>query len=1762
MVNYSLRRATSLVLLLFFSVQSLSPGKVYAQNVLNLPVPGSMLSISPRYTPAIMAGMTLYPDNPLQFDFIIDVGDDQLAGDALSKESQKLISYFMAALTVPEDKMWVNLSPYEKDRIIADGLGQTVLGQDMLAQDYILKQLAASMMYPDGRTGKEFWQKVYRESKEKFGTNDIPTETFNKIWIVPQKAVVYTKGTNVFVSESHLKVMLEDDYLALAHHDHGLNTKADQVKLTEETNKILREVVIPQIEKEVNEGKNFAPLRQIYHALILATWYKKNLKESLLGKVYVNQNKIQGVETDDKDIKYKIYDQYLQAFKKGAYNYIKEDYDPRTQQVTSKKYFSGGEDFAKLATSDSASLSPSSWLLRRPNFVKASVRADLNAGQADLAMLEHPASSRNTVIRLDTEGFLTEKNGYVNHLSMGDLPDALKISANTRQWPVDMRNPKMHLTGFWMEEHYGSRTDLGLHEALDIQVPIGTDVNPVEDGIVLMVDTLLYEMYGGGQEHLADIYVYSKSSNVIWVYAHVDKRTIPERLMKMQNKEVFDGTVVEVKANETIGKITTFAEGPDMRDPRLPESVVIPEDVEAEYGRSRNHLHLEARYFSQGEQGLAGLRILPNVLKLETLNPLLLLQKLYRDSAMLDSTDNPNNLPVARTRTPVEDLYQKALDAMFDQTIGRYSDARDIEKSHNYVWQHQAEFAGELLGQSATFEIGRSLLEQSYENGLAIGPRRDLEGESVNQAYEVAQEVIKQMGRHPDLRARAIELIFDPRTYGLTPSSPRSEGFKETKLIVGPEKRLTGPTENIAAPTQTRKRLFERIRDGLSPNQLVLAQRVTSLIPRTKRTLKDMGIIRKMRILILGLVENIGDSDVELSNGLLNGYIALKQWEIDAAKADGREGYDYSAQDFDKLGQFKGLWPKLKQMADAVERKQDKGNAYFTLYKIFAQNGQTAQALEVLSLADEVGYAIYNGTFAKTSVTKDDRERTLHEIRRLGGDQEIERLIVVANVAFEQGQTKEALGIYQEVWEKSKKLQTSRLEDKFWNHNRNVAQFFIDVARKTRIKFDKMDEQALLESVRQVALEELRIFDRRHSSEHWIMGFADQVILELSKSGLYELAEELVILKDRKSRIDYWGEAQAKRMRPEERDKGYMQMAVGAAHRQDYEKIQEFLGKMVEFKPDASLAIAKVLGEKGDFENSFFASTFAANQVILKGGIARDKDDIGISTRVLFIDKGEALYVLAEAMLKHGENPEKAGKLFVTAAGVGLGDMTLRELFKTLRAHQELMPFALNILQNALNGNHSIIAHHQQAVVLQGLREFFPELTRFSPNVKPIDQAELSKDSASLTQEEEFKVLINEATTQEELKRIYRKIARTFHPNSVDVENKQEAGKIFIRLHDLLEAKLAKTFNVSKESSGVEAGKTGQSDDWIDTWASSYSNAGEAKAALKRRARILQSRENIGVVTALISNSIDKLSIQDLSGLLDIVSKPQFAKRLLELTTKSALAPASVTDKVIWQARPMIEKMYAARTLAKGEIVHFRKGEKMIRTVVLEPITTTTPILKVITVSDEEYQIIDITQQQLIDPEFDLEREPVQRGFEFNIGDMVEVDFSIGRDKFIKDKTTATIVGVGGGFFTMVASEVIHENKAFMAGHGFVWPMYNETYMHFVHKVSRGQLRLEEGPGSNTKQIGVVKKADSKKKDKAQLSPSANPGGIDFNANNMNLESQGDAIKFDLPKNMKGIEPSSVNGVTPVIINMVPVPSLPLLLGLSQEENNKVLSRL
>jgi len=298
---------------------------------------------SAAFLPPALKAIHIDPQAPLEIDFIIDSADQSKVNQ---QEVNKLVQYFLATMTTPEQDMWVNLSPYESKRIIAPQFGETSAGRELLAQDQMLKQLAASLTYPESDTGKAFWDRVYQKAIAIYGTTAVPIDTFQRVWIMPGKAVVYEYNGTAFITESRLKVLLEDDYLALKNAQNKDNvqrlSQEEAQKVNTFSSTVTREIVLPEIEKEINEGKNFAALRQIYNALILATWFKKKLKQHILARTYVDRKKVIGIEDDSEQTAEKIYQQYIQVLKDGVYNYVREDFDAPSQSLIPRQYFSGG----------------------------------------------------------------------------------------------------------------------------------------------------------------------------------------------------------------------------------------------------------------------------------------------------------------------------------------------------------------------------------------------------------------------------------------------------------------------------------------------------------------------------------------------------------------------------------------------------------------------------------------------------------------------------------------------------------------------------------------------------------------------------------------------------------------------------------------------------------------------------------------------------------------------------------------------------------------------------------------------------------------------------------------------------------------------------------------------------------------------------------------------------------------------------------------------------------------------------------------------------------------------------------------------------------------------------------------------------------------------------------------------------------------------------------------------------------------------------
>ena len=263
------------------------------------PDSGFLLFPSESFTPPITTGIVLRGNDPTSIDFITDTGDDNQKGDEFEAECQKLTEFFYNALMVPDADHWVNLSPDESSRMLAPSLQGTGLGWAMLEGDFRLKRLSASLLHPESETGQAYWREVFVRARKELGHTNLNYTTFQRVWIKPDNAEVYLgtlppeivwappmgeNETQIWVSDCRLKVECAHEFLE----SYCEGTSAEARWTNELCSEVFDELIVPVIEREVNEGRNFAITRQHYHSMILACWCKKHFADDPAWSRYID----------------------------------------------------------------------------------------------------------------------------------------------------------------------------------------------------------------------------------------------------------------------------------------------------------------------------------------------------------------------------------------------------------------------------------------------------------------------------------------------------------------------------------------------------------------------------------------------------------------------------------------------------------------------------------------------------------------------------------------------------------------------------------------------------------------------------------------------------------------------------------------------------------------------------------------------------------------------------------------------------------------------------------------------------------------------------------------------------------------------------------------------------------------------------------------------------------------------------------------------------------------------------------------------------------------------------------------------------------------------------------------------------------------------------------------------------------------------------------------------------------------------------------
>jgi len=353
-------------------------------SLINMPLVDNLGAIKTQitkkpYNLPLMRGIEFDPDNPQTLQFFIESEGNK---EVSSQQIKQLMRYFLGCLAVDSSKVWVNLSVYEKNRIIPDCLEKLDIGKNLLVEDYLLKQLSSTITDPKNPYGKKFWDQVHKAAFAIAKTTKVPVDTFYKVWIVPDCAEVVEsngqgkgdtgeklgvrsykleverekkekgklKQTVAFVKKARLRVLMQEDYHASkrAHTDVGngqlenrkKNKKIEQIN--QQARNIFKRTLLPIIEDQVNNSPTFAGLRQLFYSLILATYFKERFRHLSFYKSYINQEKTNVISHDNLQAKQIVYQSYVDNFYKGNYSSIEKSYDRFLEQPVTRRYFSGG----------------------------------------------------------------------------------------------------------------------------------------------------------------------------------------------------------------------------------------------------------------------------------------------------------------------------------------------------------------------------------------------------------------------------------------------------------------------------------------------------------------------------------------------------------------------------------------------------------------------------------------------------------------------------------------------------------------------------------------------------------------------------------------------------------------------------------------------------------------------------------------------------------------------------------------------------------------------------------------------------------------------------------------------------------------------------------------------------------------------------------------------------------------------------------------------------------------------------------------------------------------------------------------------------------------------------------------------------------------------------------------------------------------------------------------------------------------------------
>ncbi|AJT68699.1 hypothetical protein T261_7097 [Streptomyces lydicus] len=245
--------------------------------------------------------------------------DDESVGWGGKENAQMASDAFFTWLALSPEKNWVNLNPDTPQTIMDDKLAATDAGRVLLEADLQLKHDFYKAMDPETELGKTTWDSLSK-------VNGWPCLTSMRNWIEPKRAKVREQDGGLYILDAPLKLQSEYAEVNTPGPDGGRPCQADLTKAEIQHNeRVFRRTIVPEVEKWINTGPQYADLRRVYKSRVAAEFVRQQDAQrptdyrSIINSNNVKQWPIRAPHQGWK--KTDVFNKYVKIFKNGEFKY-------------------------------------------------------------------------------------------------------------------------------------------------------------------------------------------------------------------------------------------------------------------------------------------------------------------------------------------------------------------------------------------------------------------------------------------------------------------------------------------------------------------------------------------------------------------------------------------------------------------------------------------------------------------------------------------------------------------------------------------------------------------------------------------------------------------------------------------------------------------------------------------------------------------------------------------------------------------------------------------------------------------------------------------------------------------------------------------------------------------------------------------------------------------------------------------------------------------------------------------------------------------------------------------------------------------------------------------------------------------------------------------------------------------------------------------------------------------------------------------------